>query len=109
MIPPMFRLLPFLVLSVFCACGCQPRTTLTADEEHLLERLTRDPNVLIVSVERNDDRHLVVLTQQGELIARYILKPDVPGEKTLNIHSVSGSSRLDETPGDPPPLPLRTR
>lgn len=89
---------PFL-LCLLCLVACQGRATPTAEEQHLLERLTRDPNVRVTAIERDDDRFLVVTTRQGDAVATYIFKPDVPGEKRLNIHRIGGASRLETGPG----------
>jgi hypothetical protein len=97
-----------LLACLLCCTACQERTATSAEEQHLLERLTRDPNVRVTAIDRNDDRHLVVTTRQGDVISTYIFKPDVPGEKRLNIHRLSGSSRLDIATGAPP-APWRTR
>lgn len=108
--PAMLRtvLIPLCaVLGIFFCVGCGERTNISAEESHLLERLTRDPNVEILAYSRDDDKFLVVSTRQGDAVAQYVFKPDVPGEKTLNIHRVSGDSALEVGPGNPP-APRRT-
>jgi hypothetical protein len=108
MMPPMPRVCTIMVACLLCLAGCQGRTQPTAEEQHLLERLTRDPGVSISSYERDGDGHLVVATQQGDCRMTYIFKPDTPGGATLNVHCINGSSRLETAPGDPP-RPLRVR
>jgi hypothetical protein len=95
-------------LLLAAACGEQARSDrqLTAEEEILMARLTRDPGVVVVSWNRNPERFVEVITSQGRLQERYIFKPDRPGERALNIHHIDDTSRLDtgvsEYPGNGP-------
>jgi hypothetical protein len=68
--------------------------SLTAEEQVLMVRLTRDPGVIVESWDRNADGFLVVHTSQGNAKSRYIFMPDRPGEHALNIHHIDDRSRL---------------
>jgi hypothetical protein len=97
-------------LALLLATGCdeQARTDhqLTAEEEILMARLTRDPGVVVVSWSRNPERYIEVITSQGRLQERYIFKPDRPGERVLNVHHIDDTSKLEtavsEYPGNGP-------
>jgi YD repeat-containing protein len=104
---PSLRALP-LVLAFALLTACQERVTTTAEEDHLLERLSRDPGMQIAALERDADGFLIVTTIQGNVTAKYVFKPDVAGEKRLNIHRIASATSLDESAGSPP-APLRVR
>lgn len=104
----MLRIWPLFLCCLLALVACQERVTPSAEEQYLLERLTRDPNVRVMSIERDDDKFLRVTTRQGNGVETYVFKPDVPGEKRLNIHHLAGSSRL-EVSTEPAPGPWRKR
>jgi hypothetical protein len=95
-----------LLLTIGCGEQARDDHQLTAEEEVLVARLTRDPGVVVVSWSRNPDRYVEVITSQGRMQERYIFKPDRPGERVLNIHHIDDTSRLDtqvsEYPGNGP-------
>jgi len=95
-----------LLMTVGCGEQARGDLQLTAEEEVLLARLTRDNGVVVVSWSRNPERYVEVLTNQGRMQERYIFKPDRPGERALNIHHIDDTSRLDtqvsEYPGNGP-------
>jgi hypothetical protein len=78
-----------------CGAARSADHELTAEEQVLMARLTRDPFVIIESWQRDDDGYVVVTTTQGSATSRYVFKPDRPGERALNIHHIEDVSRLD--------------
>ncbi len=90
------------LLGVGCAEQTRSDHQLTAEEEVLLARLTRDSGVVVVSWSRNPDSYVEVLTNQGNLRERYIFKPDRPGERVLNIHHIDDAARLETQFNDHP-------
>jgi hypothetical protein len=97
-----------LALLLAPGCGEEARSDhqLTAEEEILMARLTRDPGVVVVSWSRNPERLVEVITSQGRMQERYIFKPDRPGERVLNIHHIDDTSKIEtgvaEYPGNGP-------
>jgi hypothetical protein len=95
-----------LLLTVSCDDQARDVHQLTAEEEVLMARLTRDPGVVVVSWSRNPESFVEVITNQGRMQERYIFKPDRPGERALNIHHIDDTSKLDtrvsEYPGNGP-------
>jgi hypothetical protein len=95
-----------LLLNDGCGEPARGDLQLTAEEEVLMARLTRDPGVVVKSWSRNPDRYIEVITTQGRMQERYIFKPDRPGERALNLHHIDDTSRLEtqvsEYPGNGP-------
>lgn len=86
------------------ASGCTTSTRAdivpTSEEQVLLGRITRDPYIEIVELERNDLEQLVVTTSQGSQRVRYVLKPSNPGEMALNVHRINDRSMLEVSESD---------
>jgi hypothetical protein len=88
-------------------CGCAERDTvelrISAQEQVLLDRLSRDPLLEIVDTKRNDDGYLVVSTRQGDIEAQYLLAPDGPASKQITIRRMDPGfwieSAVSPTPG----------
>ncbi len=88
-------------LSVGCTSTRTAERGLTAEEQVLMARLTRDPYVVVDTWQRDDDGYLVVTTKQGAATSRYIFKPERPGERRLTIHHIEDVSRLDTAGASP--------
>jgi hypothetical protein len=79
------------LLTALALAGCKAReqdpesTHVTAEEQVLLDRLTRDPFIIISDRRRGDDGYLVVTTHQGKTRVRYLLAPDGPALKQLKV------------------------
>jgi hypothetical protein len=95
-----------LLLAVGCDEQARGDLQLTAEEEVLMARLTRDQEVVVISWSRNPEHFVEVITSQGHAQERYIFQPARPGERALNIHHIDDPSRLDtrvsEYPGNGP-------
>lgn len=113
MMPPMIRL-TFAILTILLCLGCTEERTAeviqaeqaanakraaalqpSAEEHVLLERLARDPFMIIETWERDENKHLVVTTAQGRELVRYVFKPAQIDEKTLTIHRINDRAVLD--------------
>jgi hypothetical protein len=109
---PAALLLALIALVPFgCLEESRAQHELTAEEQVLMARLTRDPGVIIESWSRNGDQYVEVITTQGAMKERYVFKPDRPGERALNVHHIDDTSRLDSKVPDYAgngPIPDRT-
>ena len=81
-----------IALCALALVGCDPRdaesSRITADENALIDRLTRDPFIVVIDRRRNEDGYLVVSTQQGNTRVRYLFAPDSPASKELKIRRI---------------------
>lgn len=86
--------------------GCYARdpntVSITVEERTLMERLTRDPFVVIIDRARNDAGFLVVTTQQGDAHVRYLLAPDGPASKQLRIRRMIEEFAIESVPAARP-------
>jgi len=99
------RASPWLAgLILLAATGCRSHDRVVhpvdaepnAEEQVLLQRLTRDPSLIVETYERDSKGQLLVTTIQGSTRIRYLFTPEGPGVKTLNLHRIDDRSRLVE-------------
>ncbi len=88
-------LLPLLLLAG-CAADRTPPTP-TANEQRLIEHISRDPFVVIERLERDESGRLVVATTQGSVVRRYRLEADVGQGGRLRIHRLQDEAILSTT------------
>ncbi|HAT11209.1 MAG TPA: hypothetical protein DCS97_11605 [Planctomycetes bacterium] len=103
------RRLALPVLALLAGCSANgARVEPTAEESRLIAYLSRDPYVVIDSLDRDADGNLVVVTQQGDLQRRYLIAADDPARPDLRLRPLLDSSTLDTAPNEQPgggPIP----
>jgi hypothetical protein len=100
-----------VLCAVLLLAGCGVPSTrgvqTTPAELQLLEYLTRDPYVQVTHLERDDDGHLLIVTQQGNGRRRFLIAPDAPTSDRLRLRPLRDACTLDtadnDTPGGGPP------
>ncbi len=60
----------------------------TAEEQALLEQIARDAFVKLNGLERDSENRLIVTTQQGDVVVRYLLAPVADGGQDLVIRRI---------------------
>ncbi len=86
--PTLGATLGALILALALSAGCDTRlepSQLKDDERILLDRLCRDPFIIVTDKRRNDDGFLIVTTHQGNTQVRYLFAPDGVASKELKI------------------------